>query len=554
MANHILKIIPLGGAGEIGKNMTAFEYGRNILIVDCGVMFPTTDQFGVDLVIPDWGYLKDKRDLVRGVVLTHGHEDHIGALPFLLKDGLVDTPVYATRLTRGLVEVKLREHDLLQRTQLNTIQAGDRFHVGPLEVEPIRVSHSIPDAVALAIRTPVGLIVVSSDYKFDHTPIDGRPTDMAHLARLGAEGVLALLGDSTGAEKRGSTASERIVADALEDVFDEAAGRIIIATFASQLSRVQQVLRVARHHDRVVAVTGRSMAQNVEIAQELGYLDVPSGLLVSLEEALQRPHEQVVLLVTGSQGEPSSALSRMASGTHRQVNIEPGDTVVISAHPIPGNEDNVSRVIDNLFRIGADVVYDRLADIHVSGHGGQEDMKLLLSLLQPKYLIPVHGEYRHLVLHGRLAEQMGIPRSNIFIVENGQTVLLDEESAQLGERVPGGWVFVDGGIVGDIGPVVLRDREALAREGFVVAVVMLDSATGQPIGRPQLVSRGFVYVRNNETLLTSAEEQILAAISDNGFKPGDTSAVESRVRRTLDRYFYDETGRRPIILPVIQTI
>jgi ribonuclease J len=554
MASYKLKIIPLGGAGEIGKNMTVLEYGKNIVIVDCGVMFPAAEQFGVDLVLPDWNYLKDKLELVRGIVVTHGHEDHIGALPYLLKEGLAEVPIFASRLTRGLIEVKLEEHGLKQSANLNTMQAGDRVRVGPFEVEPIRMSHSIPDALALAIRTPVGIIVMSGDYKFDHTPIDGRTTDAAHLARLGAEGVLALLGDSTGAEKHGSTPSERLVADALEDVFDMAPGRIIIATFASQLSRVQQVLKVAPRHNRVVAVVGRSMSQNVQMALELGYLSVPPGVLVSVEEALQRAPGQVVILATGSQGEPSAALSRMANGTHRQVKIEPGDTVVVSAHPIPGNEDNVSNVINKLFRIGADVVYDRLANIHVSGHGGQEDMKLLLSLLQPKIVIPVHGEYRHLVLHARLAEQMGIPKSNIFIIENGQTVVLDEENARLGDRVPGGWVFVDGGVVGDIGPIVLKDREQLARDGFVVAVVTLDGKTGQPVGRPQIVSRGFVYVRDNETLLTRAEDSILATLNSNGYKPGDIPAIETKVRGALNRHLYEETGRRPIIIPVIQSI
>ncbi|MGH2545000.1 MAG: ribonuclease J, partial [Ardenticatenaceae bacterium] len=507
--NQKLKIIPLGGAGEIGKNMTIYEYGNNILVVDCGVMFPTETMLGVDLVLPDWQYLDDKKEMVRGVLLTHGHEDHIGALPYLMKDGLSDVPIYATRLTRGLVENKLEEHGLLHGATLNTYQAGDRVRIGPFEVEPVRVSHSIPDAVALALRTPVGIVVQTGDFRFDHTPVDGRTTDAGHLARLGSEGVLALLGDSTGIEHKGSTESEAVVAEALERVFDEADGRLIVASFASQLQRVQQVLRIARRHGRVVAPTGRSMVNNVRIAQELGYLEIPSGLLVSVEEALQKAHDQVVFLATGSQGEPRAALARMASGTHRQISIEPGDTVVLSAGAIPGNEESVSRVIDNLFRLGATVIYDAIEKVHVSGHGGQGDIMLMQQLLDPRHVIPLHGEYRHLVLHARLAARLGVPHSNIFIVENGQSVLLDEAYAHVGERVPGGWVFVDGSRVGLIGSAVLRDRESLSRDGFVVAVVTVDGESNQVIGRPQIVSRGFVFLRESDDLMEQAEERIL---------------------------------------------
>ncbi len=548
-----LKIIPLGGAGEIGKNMTLYEYGKNILIVDVGVMFPTETMLGVDLVLPDWQYLQDKRDLVRGIALTHGHEDHIGALPFLMKEGFADVPIYASRLTRGLIERKLDEHGLLRGAQINTYQAGDRVRIGPFEVEPIRVSHSIPDAVALAIRTPVGMVVQTGDFRFDHTPVDGRTTDMGHLARLGSEGVMALLGDSTGVERRGPTQSEAVVADALERVFNEAEGRIIVASFASQLQRVQQVLRIARRHDRVVATTGRSMINNVEVARELGYLEVPPGLIVSIEEALQKPHDQVVFLSTGSQGEPRAALARMANGTHRQIAIEPGDTVVVSAGAIPGNEESVSRVIDNLFRLGANVIYSAIEDVHVSGHGGRDDLMLMQRLLDPTYIIPLHGEYRHLVLHARLAARMGIPLSNIFIVENGQTILFDESYAHMGERVPGGWVFVDGSRVGAIGASVLRDREALSRDGFVGVAVTLDKESKQLIGRPQIVSRGFLFERESEALRQQAADSVVQALSRGG-EISDSAAAEGKIRNALSRLFYEETRRRPMILPIVMMV
>lgn len=554
MTHHKLKIIPLGGAGEIGKNMTIYEYDKQIIVVDCGVMFPTEMMFGVDLVLPDWQYLNDKRDQVRAILITHGHEDHIGALPFFLKDGFINTPLYATRLTRGLIETKLEEHGLLHEAQLNTYQAGDRIRLGPFEIEPIRVSHSIPDAVAIALRTPVGMIVQTGDFKFDHTPLDGRTTDLGHLARLGSEGVTMLLGDSTGVERRGSTESEAVLVEAFERVFEAAEGRIIVACFASQLQRVQQVIRIARRHNRVVAPTGRSMMNNVRIAQELGYLDTPPGILVSVEEALQRPHSDVVFLATGSQGEPRAALARMASGTHRQISVEAGDTVVVSAGTIPGNEESVSRVIDNLFRLGANVIYDAIEKVHVSGHGGQDDLILMQRLLNPTYIVPLHGEYRHLVLHARLAAGMGMPRSNIFIVEDGQTILLDEQYASMGERVPGGWVFVDGSRVGAIGSVVLRDREALSRDGFVVPVVTLDSETGEVIGRPQILSRGFVFTRDSEELFRRAEDSIIQTVAQSGAEKLDSATLESRIRSALGRLFYDTTRRRPMVLPAVTIV
>lgn len=555
MQNQNLKIIPLGGAGEIGKNMTIYEYDNQILIVDCGIMFPNDNMLGVDLVLPDWQYLMDKKEQVCGIVITHGHEDHIGALPFFLKDGFLDAPIYATPLARGLIESKFDEHRLLKDATLHTYQSGDVVRLGPYEIEPVRVSHSIPDSAALAIRTPVGMIVQTGDFKFDHTPVDGRRTDINRLAALGNEGVLMLLGDSTGVEKKGSTESEAIVAEALEKVFHETEGRLIITSFASQLQRVQQVLQIAQRHNRVVATVGRSMINYSRIARELGYLSVNDGTLVTIQEALQKQPHEVVILATGSQGEPRAALALMANESHRQISIEPGDTVVLSAGPIPGNEASVSHVIDKLFRLGANVIYDAIEQVHVSGHGRQNDIMLMQQLLKPRYVIPVHGEYRHLVLHGRLAARLGVPESNIFVVEDGQAILVSQEQeVTLGDRVPGGWVFVDGKTVGKTGAAVLRDREILSQDGFVVAVVTIDGMTDEAIGRPQLISRGFVYVRDSERLFERAEVCIMQVLEEHKFEMHDIHAIENKIRNALNRYFYNQTRRRPMILPSVQVV
>lgn len=554
MINQKLKIIPLGGAGEIGKNMTIYEYNNQILIVDCGIMFPTENMFGVDLVLPDWEYLEEEEKEVCGLVLTHGHEDHIGAIPYFLADGFTDVPIYATPLTRGLIEHRLKEHKLINEAKLNTYQAGDRVRLGPFEVEPIRVSHSIPDAVAVAIHTPVGIVVQTGDFKFDHTPVDGRTTDLAHLARLGHEGVLMMLGDSTGVERKGSSGSETIVAEALGRVFAEAEGRIIVTSFASQLQRVQQVLRIARRHNRVVALTGRSMVNYTRIARQLGYINAPQGLLVNVQEALQKPDHEVVFLATGSQGEPAAALARMAKEEHRQIQIKEGDTVLVSAGPIPGNEESVYTVINKLFRLGANVIYQDIETVHVSGHGCQNDLMLMQQLLKPTYVVPVHGEYRHLLLHARLAAKLGVPRSNIFVVENGDPILVDEESAKLGKRVHGGWVFVDGNTVGTIGSTVIRDREFLSKDGFVVAVVTVDSMTDQPIDQPRLISRGFVYVRDSEELFEQAENCVMQTLRQEEFEMYDLYTLEGKIRKTLERFFYKKTGRRPMVLPLIVVV
>ncbi len=555
MAGRKLKIIPLGGLGEIGRNMTLLEYGNNIIVVDVGVKFPTADQYGIDLVIPDWHYLRERREHVRGIVLTHGHEDHIGALPFLLRDGFHDVPIYATRLTRGLVEGKLDQHGLLEGVTIHTIRPSERFRVGPFEIEPVHVAHSIPDAVALAIRSPAGLVVVTGDYKFDHTPPIGKPTDVATLGRLGAEGVLALLGDSTNAEVEGTTPSERVVEESISRIFSEVKGRIIVATFASSLARINQILHTAAEHGRKVAVTGRSMVQNVDIALELGYLQAPEGLIVPIEEALQLPPERICLLTTGSQGEPAAGLARLANGAHRQIQIMPGDTVIVSAHPIPGNEEAVSRVIDNLYRLGADVIYGRMARVHVSGHGARDELRLMLNLLRPKYVIPVHGQYRMQVQHARLAEQMGIPRDHIFVLQNGQALLLNEKSANVDETLPLKEVYVDGNRVGEIGEVVLRDREMLARDGFFITVLTLDRQSGELIGNPQLLSRGFVYLRESEELLNAIAERVRKTVrsSSNGQRP-DVNALETRLRSTVSRYLYEETGCRPFVMAVVNVV
>lgn len=544
--NQKLKIVPLGGLGEVGKNMLAVEYGRNVLIVDAGVMFPEQDMLGIDLVIPDWSqYLKDKKDLIRGIIVTHGHEDHIGALPYLLAE--VNAPVYGTRLTVGLIDVKLQKHGLSSRANLHVVSPGERLVLGGLfEVEFFHVCHSIPDAVGLAIRTPVGLIVHSGDFKFDHTPSWGLPPDFGMLARLGSEGVLLLMADSTNADTPGFTPSEKTVDEGLDKVFREAKGRVILATFGSLISRVQQIINAAARHGRVVAVDGRSLEESVERAQTLGYLDIPPGVLVDLTRLKGRPDHQIAIIATGSQGEPSAALGRMANGKHRHITIKSGDTVVMSSRVIPGNDLLVGRAINKLFKRGARVIGGKGDHVHVSGHASQEELKLLLSLVKPKFFMPVHGELRHLHAHAGLARSQGIPEQNILIVENGMVVEVDEASARVTDRVPGGWMFVDGSSVGDIGPAVLRDREILSQDGFVLATVRLNEKTGQPVGRPQIVTRGFIYVKDNQDLIERAEDEVIAALRMNSQQDPQLT-----IRKALSDLFYSETQRQPMVIPVI---
>lgn len=542
MSINKLKIVPLGGAGEIGKNMTAIEYGRNILIVDAGGMFPEYDMYGIDLVLPDYTqYLEDKKDWVRGIIVTHGHEDHTGALPYLLKT--VDAPIFATRLTIGLIEVKLRKHGLEGQAALHVIKPGERFSVGGLfEIEAFHVCHSIPDAVGFAIRTPAGLIVHSGDFKFDYTPAWGPPPDFGKLAALGAEGVLCLLSDSTNAVKPGFTPSEKTVTDGLNQVFAEAQGRIIVATFGSLISRVQQVIETSSRFGRQVAIEGRSLVESVERAQELGYLDVPDGTLVSLASLKKRPDSKITIIATGTQGESSAALGRMARGQHRQISIKKGDTIVLSSRVIPGNEIVVNRAVNRLFQRGATVV-GQDANVHVSGHASQEELKLLLNLIKPKFFVPVHGELQHLHAHARLAQMQGVPAKNIAVIENGMVVEFSESKMEVAERLPGGYVFVDGHRVGDIGPVVLRDREILSENGFVLAVVHVSRQNGQITTRPEIITRGFIYIRESGNLISQAESAVMKALPAK--KPYDA------VRKALADFVDAETGRQPMILPVI---
>lgn len=548
MANK-LRIVPLGGLGEVGKNMMVLEYGRNIIIIDAGIMFPENDMLGIDFIIPDFNYLADKKDIVRGIILTHGHEDHVGGLPYVLQE--IRAPIYTTKLTRGLVEVKLKERHLLDEAELNTIQAGDNIALGPFRIEFFHVCHSIPDGVGLAIETPVGLVVHSGDFKFDYTPVDGKPPDLAKLAELGGRGVLVLLSDSTNAEQPGATPSERAIDDAFDKVFQRAEGRIIVGTFASLISRIQQVVNTAVRHERKVAIAGYSMVENVRMAQELGYLSIPPGVLIKLGDIDKLPQHKVVIIATGTQGEPSSALARMSIGRHRQIKVVRGDTIIISAHAIPGNEEMINRTINRLFQQGANVMYEQIAPVHVSGHASQDEQRLLIHLIKPRYFVPIHGELRHLTQHARIAQEMGVPAANTMVVENGYILEFDGESGRIGERVPGGYVFVDGSGVGDIGPVVMRDREILASAGFVVAVIKLDEKTGQPAGRPEIISRGFVYVRDSAELMERAQDKILEVIEKSD---GGRAAVGDRVRDELGKLFYEETKRRPMIMPVIMDV
>ena len=539
MANK-LRILPLGGLGEIGKNMMLLEYGNNSLLVDTGLMFPENDMLGIDYIIPDFAYLRDKAAKVLGVVITHGHEDHIGAIWHVLE--ALQAPVYATPLTMGLIGVKLERSRLRKEVQRHTVQAGDQVQIGPFLVEFFHVAHSIPDCVGLAITTPAGLIVHSGDYKFDHHPVDGWPTDFAKLAELGGRGVLALLADSTNADKPGWTPSETVIDGAFDDVFREAKGRILIGTFASLISRMAQVSRAAARHGRVMAFVGTSMVENAKMARQLGYLEIPDELVVSLDQALKLKPSRVVLMCTGTQGEPSSILGRLSTATNRSFDLLPGDTVIFSSHPIPGNEEMVHRTINRLIQRGAEVIYDVIHPVHVSGHASQEEMKLLLQLVRPRYFIPIHGEIRHLKLHAALARQVGLDPENIAIVENGMPIEFVQGSMRIGERIPGGYVFVDGSGVGDVGPAVMREREALGRDGFVVAHLDLDPQTGALRHEPEMLSKGFVFMRDAEELFERARERIrLMALRGSG------ESVRARVENDLEKFFYTETHRRPMV-------
>jgi ribonuclease J len=540
MNDKKLRIIPLGGLGEVGKNMMVYEYGENILIVDTGLMFPENDMLGIDYIIPDYQYLLDKRHLVRGIVITHGHEDHTGAITHVLEQ--IDAPIYATPLTRGLLEVKLSKSGQLQKAQLKTVQAGDIVKIGPFQVEFFHVCHSIPDGVGLGIQTPGGLIVHSGDYKFDHTPVDNWPTDYAKLAELAGRGVLALLADSTNADKPGWTPSERVIDPAFNEVFHRAPGRIIIASFASLISRMQQVGNAAMRYDRKMAFAGASMVENAKMARKLGYLDLPDELVVSIDQALKMDPEKVVLMSTGTQGEPTSIMGRLSTGTNRQFDIIPGDTIVLSSHPIPGNEESVYRTINRLFRRGANVIYENIAPVHVSGHASQEEMKLLLHLVQPKYFIPIHGELRHLHQHAHIAQQVGIPAERVQVIENGQVVEFENGEMCLGERVPGGYVFVDGAGVGDVGPSVLREREMMARDGFVLVNLTLDSKTKHLLEEPEIITRGFIYARNGEDLLEETSQFVSKAVHDS-----HNGNLQSDIEQSLKSFLYNRTRRRPMI-------
>lgn len=544
--NSKLRIVPIGGLGEIGKNMTVIEYGDEILIIDSGIMFPENDMLGIDLIIPDYNYIMDKLDKIQAVLVTHGHEDHVGALGHLMR--IVDAPIYATRLTTGLIEGKLREANLLSETQLVTFQAGDEINIGSFTVEPFHVAHSIPDGVGYGITTPLGLIVHTGDYKFDHTPVDGWPPDFAKLAEFSSRNVLCLLADSTNADRPGWTQSETVITEAFDKLFREAQGRIIVATFASLISRIQQVANAAIKYNRKLAITGRSMLNNTRIARDLGYLDLPDELLIDINQATRLPAHQVAILATGSQGEPTAALGRLATGRHAKLNIEEGDTVVLSAHPIPGNEEMIYRIINRLFQRGADVYHEGVADVHVSGHASREEMKLLINLVKPKFFVPVHGELRHLKAHGKLAIEMGIPEENIAVVENGTVLELDEDSLTIGPRIPGGYIFVDGSGVGDVGPAVMRDRERLANSGFFVAIVSLDER-GQVIDRPEIISRGFVYLEEAGDILEGAEDVITRTIKASG---RNRDKLYKKIEGALSRYLYAETGRRPMVYVIVK--
>ncbi len=548
-----LRIIPLGGLQEVGKNITVFEYGNEMIIVDCGVYFPDDDMLGVDLVIPDFTYLVKNKDKIKGLVITHGHEDHIGSIPYLLKEFKV--PIYATKLTAGLISNKLEEHRLAKQTKMHIVKQGDKISLGKFKVEFIRSCHSIPDAVALAIHTPVGIIVHTGDFKIDYTPINDETMDFGRLAELGNKGVLALMSDSTNAERKGYTMSERTVGEVFDKLFINCTKRIVVATFASNVYRIQQIVNSAVANNRKIAVSGRSMVNMIQTAMELGYIDVPKNVFIDIEMINNYTDDQLVIITTGSQGEPMSALTRMATGEHRKVHITSNDLVIISATPIPGNEKFVAKVIDDLMKIGAEVVYSSLADIHVSGHACQEEQKLMLALVRPKYFIPVHGEYRHLRAHSETAKLMGVNPKNIFLMTNGRVMEMDENHARLAGTVPFGKVMVDGLGVGDVGNIVLRDRQHLSQDGLIIVVLTMEAATGEVVAGPDIISRGFVYVRESENLMDDVKVVIKKEVNkcvQNNIT--DWSTIKSAIRDSLREYIYKTTKRNPMILPIFMEV
>jgi len=547
MTKDKLRIIPLGGLGEIGKNMMVMELSQDMIIIDAGLMFPQEEMLGVDLVIPDISYIRERQKKLRAIIITHGHEDHTGALPYVLRE--LRVPIYCTRLTRGLISVKLKEHKLLKGADLQTVSPGDKIGLGAFQVEFVRVTHSIPDSCGLAIRTPVGTVIHSGDFKLDHTPVMGEPTDLPRWAELGRQGVLLLLSDSTYAESPGYTPSEQVVGESLDRIMATAPGRVIVATFASLISRVQQVIDAAYRNGRRVFVTGRSMVDNVQMALELGYLSVPENVLTPIDQLSRMQPQKVAIMTTGSQGEPTSALVRMASRDHRQIQIARGDTVVISASPIPGNDMLINRTIDNLCRLGAQVLHTRIADVHVRGHAAQEELKMLLSLVNPRFFVPIHGEYRHMTKHALLAQAMGLAQEHTFVLEDGDILELDGKGGRVVGRVAADHVYVDGLAVG-VNQVVLRDRRRLASDGIIVVILTVDKHSGQPVGEPDVVARGFMDTEEAEEILDKARKQVTRALKGTDHH-SEWTEVNTRVRDALAQYLYQETRTRPMILPLI---
>jgi ribonuclease J len=553
LSDNNIKVIPLGGLGEIGKNITAITYGDEIIVIDCGISFPDEEMYGVDLVIPDITYLLDNAEKVKGIFLTHGHEDHIGSLPYILKQ--LNVPVYGTRLTLGIVENKLKEHNLLSECKLNGVEAGDVIKVGNISVEFIRNTHSIADSCCLAIHTPIGVIFHTGDFKVDYTPIDGKVMDLERISSLGKQGVLLLMADSTNIERSGQTISEKSIGETLVRIFSKAEGRVIVATFASNIHRMQQIVNASIEYNRKVAFSGRSMENISGVAMELGYLHIPEGCLIDVDNIKNYPNEQITIITTGSQGEPMAALARIAFSNHRKIQLEPKDLFIISASPIPGNGKLIAKVINQLFKKGADVIYEALEEVHVSGHAYREELKLIHRLVHPKYFMPVHGEYRHLKHHKDLAIKLGMEESNIFTLETGQVLELSEDEAKISGRVRTGSVFVDGLGVGDVGNLVLRDRKHLAQDGMLTIVVTIEKESYSIIAGPDIITRGFVYVKESEPLIREAKEIVRNEI--NGCLENEIlewQVLKNSMKKSMEKYLYEKTKRRPIVLPIIMEI